>query len=450
MGKYFGTDGIRGIAGSELSCTLAFKAGAAAAFVMGKGLSRKPLFIIGRDTRISGDMITAALTGGLMAGGADVIDMGVLPTPAVAYFTANNEWIDSGVVISASHNPYEHNGIKMFGGAGFKLRDEQENEIEALIDSFDSLTLKTGGDVGVKKLWEGDPAEQYAAHVASCSRQLSSLRILVDCANGAAYKTAPMIFSRLGCKADFIACTPDGVNINTGCGSTHLKLLSEGVVKGGYDLGVAFDGDADRCLMIDENGCEIDGDRIVGALAAYMQDEGKLHGGAVVTVMSNLGLHEFLKSRNIDCHVSAVGDRYVLEEMLSSGCNLGGEQSGHVIMTDYCTTGDGEMTAVQTLSMIEATGMKASSLREVISFFPQVTVNVEVRNDIKKTIGASDEVKAIAEEIRGLFGDSGRILIRPSGTEAKVRVMVEGKDPELVNAMAHKAADVIRSLAQKA
>jgi len=450
MGKYFGTDGIRGIAGSELSCDLSFKAGAASALVLGKALNRKPLFIIGRDTRISGDMITASLCAGLCAGGADVIDLGVLPTPAVAYFTANYDFVDSGVVISASHNPFEHNGIKLFGASGYKLRDEQEAEIEEYIDAFDSLKLKTGAEVGVKKLWQGDAAEEYARHLAGCGRQLDGMRVLIDCANGAASKTAPVIFPLLGCQADFIACTPDGVNINDRCGSTHLGALKEGVKNGNYDIGIAFDGDADRCLMVDENGDEIDGDRIIGALAAYMQDEGRLAGGVVVTVMSNLGLHEFLKSRGISGRVTAVGDRYVLEEMLASGCNIGGEQSGHVIMTDYCTTGDGEMTAVQILSMIKATGMKASVISRIISSFPQVMINVEVRNELKKTIGASDEVKAIEDEIRRLFGDSGRILIRPSGTEAKVRVMVEGKDPEIVNAMAHKAADVIRSLAQKA
>ena len=450
MGKYFGTDGIRGIAGSELNCDLAFRAGAASACVLGRSLERKPLFIIGRDTRISGDMITAALIAGLTSGGADVIDMGVLPTPAIAYFTANNAFVDSGVVISASHNPYEHNGIKLFGASGYKLRDEQENEIEALIDDFGSVALKTGADVGIKKQWQGDPAEEYARHLAGCGRQLDGLRVLIDCANGAASKTAPMIFSLLGCEADFIACTPNGININDGCGSTHLGKLSQAVKDGGYDLGIAFDGDADRCLMIDEHGDEIDGDRIIGALAAYMQDEGKLRGSAVVTVMSNLGLLEFLRDRGITSRITAVGDRYVLEDMLASGSNIGGEQSGHVIMTDYCTTGDGEMTAVQILSMIKTKGMKASDISRIISSFPQIMINVEVRNDLKKTIGASDEVKAIEEEIRSLFGDSGRILIRPSGTEAKVRVMVEGKDKELVTAMAHKAADVIRGLAQKA
>lgn len=450
MGKYFGTDGIRGIAGSELSCSLAFKAGAAAAYVIGRGLTRKPLFIIGRDTRISGDMIAASLTAGLCAGGADVIDMGVLPTPAIAYFTAGNESIDSGVVISASHNPFEHNGIKLFGASGYKLTDEQENEIEAYIDDFASVPLRTGGDVGCKKDWQGDPGEEYARYVASKGCPLQGMRILVDCANGASYITAQKIFKLLHADVDFIACSPDGTNINAGCGSTHLDKLSKLVSAGGYDIGVAFDGDADRCLMVDETGSEIDGDRIIGALSAYMQEQGRLKGGAVVTVMSNLGLHEFLHDRGIETRVTAVGDRYVLEEMLASGCNIGGEQSGHVIMTDFCTTGDGEMTAVQVLSMIKAKGIKASELSRLIASFPQVMINVEVRNDLKKTVGTSAEVKAIEAEIAQLFGESGRILIRPSGTEAKVRVMVEGKDKELVTAMAHKAADVIKSLAQKA
>ena len=450
MGKYFGTDGIRGIAGSELSCDLSFKTGVAAAYVIGRNLDHKPLFVVGRDTRISGDMILSALTAGLTAGGADVIDLGIVPTPAVAYFTANNEWIDSGIVISASHNPFEHNGIKFFGGKGFKLTDEQENVIESYIDDIGKIELKTGDAVGVRKSWQGDPAVQYAEYIASKSENLSGLRLLVDCANGASYKTAKEIFSRLGAQADFIACEPNGVNINAGCGSTHLDKLCAAVKAGNYDAGLAFDGDADRFLMTDEKGNEIDGDKIIGALATYMKNEGKLRGGAVVTVMSNLGLHEYLHSIGIATRVTAVGDRYVLEDMVASNCNVGGEQSGHIIMTDYCTTGDGEMTAVQVLSMLKKQGMKASDIAGLIEQFPQVMINVEVKNEIKKTIGASPEVKAIEEEIRSIFGENGRILIRPSGTEAKVRVMVEGKDKEKVENLAQKAADVIRELAKKA
>lgn len=450
MGKYFGTDGIRGIAGSELSCDLSFKTGVAAAYVIGRNLDHKPLFVVGRDTRISGDMILSALTAGLTAGGADVIDLGIVPTPAVAYFTANNEWIDSGIVISASHNPFEHNGIKFFGGKGFKLTDEQENVIESYIDDIGKIELKTGDAVGVRKSWQGDPAVQYAEYIASKSENLSGLRLLVDCANGASYKTAKEIFSRLGAQADFIACEPNGVNINAGCGSTHLDKLCAAVKAGNYDAGLAFDGDADRFLMTDEKGNEIDGDKIIGALATYMKNEGKLRGGAVVTVMSNLGLHEYLHSIGIATRVTAVGDRYVLEDMVASNCNVGGEQSGHIIMTDYCTTGDGEMTAVQVLSMLKKQGMKASDIAGLIEQFPQVMINVEVKNEIKKTIGASPEVKTIEEEIRSIFGENGRILIRPSGTEAKVRVMVEGKDKEKVETLAQKAADVIRELAKKA
>ena len=450
MGKYFGTDGIRGIAGSELSCELSFKTGVAAAYVIGQELNHKPIFIVGRDTRISGDMLLSSLTAGLTAGGADVIDLGIVPTPAVAYFTANNDWVDSGIVISASHNPFEHNGIKFFGSKGFKLTDEQEAVIEGYIDNIGAIELKTGAAVGVRKHWQGDPAVQYAQYIASKSEDLSGLRLLVDCANGASFKTAREIFSLLGVQADYIACEPDGININDGCGSTHLDKLCAAVKEGNYDAGLAFDGDADRFLMCDEQGNEIDGDKIIGALATYMKNEGKLRSGAVVTVMSNLGLHEYLHGIGIKTRVTGVGDRYVLEDMLASGCNIGGEQSGHIILTDYCTTGDGEMTAVQVLSMLKKQGMKASDITNLIEQFPQVMINVEVKNEIKKTVGASAEVKAIEEEIRAIFGDNGRILIRPSGTEAKVRVMVEGKDKEKVETLAHKVADVIRELAKKA
>lgn len=450
MGKYFGTDGIRGVAGSELSCDLSFKTGLAAAFVIGKDLKRKPLFVVGRDTRISGDMILSALTAGLTAGGADVIDLGILPTPAVAYITANNDEIDSGIVISASHNPYEHNGIKFFGAKGFKLTDEQEAVIERYIDNINAISQKTGKDVGVKKCWQGDPAAQYAQYIASKSENLSGMRLLVDCANGASYETAREIFSLLGADAEFFAIQPDGVNINDGCGSTHLDKLSALVKEGNYDAGIAFDGDADRFLMVDEKGDEVDGDKIIAAVAAYLKDEGKLRGGAVVTVMSNLGFHEYLHNLGVATRVTAVGDRYVLEDMLASGCNIGGEQSGHIILTDYCTTGDGEMTAVQVLSMLKKQGKKASDITNLFESFPQVIINVPVKNEIKKTVGASPEVKAIEEEIRALFGDGGRILIRPSGTEAKVRVMVEGKDADAVKAMAEKAADIIKGLAERA
>ncbi|MBQ7623768.1 MAG: phosphoglucosamine mutase [Clostridia bacterium] len=443
MGKYFGTDGIRGVAGTELTVKLAYDAALATAYVLKKDLGKKPLFIVGRDTRISGDMICAALISGLCAAGADVCDLGVLPTPAIAFFTAGNRDVDAGIVLSASHNPFEHNGIKIFGGDGYKLSDGQEERIEAYIDAPPADAVVDGAAVGVKKEWKGDPAEEYAAFIASKSEDLDGLKIAVDCANGASYKTAKLIFDSLGAECTFINCEPDGVNINDKCGSTHMEGLSELVKRGSFDAGVAFDGDADRCLMTDEKGEYIDGDRMICALAEYLKNTGRLKRGAVVTVMSNLGLHNFLHARGMESRTTAVGDRYVLEEMVKEGFNVGGEQSGHIIMTDYCTTGDGEMTAVQMLSMLKKTGMKASDLSKKIESFAQVMINVEVSNQLKKQVASLPAVKAVEAEIAGLFGKDGRILIRPSGTEPKVRVMVEGSDEEKVRAMAKKAADVI-------
>lgn len=450
MGKYFGTDGIRGIAGSELSCDLSFKAGLAAAYEIGKELGRKPLFVVGRDTRISGDMILASLTAGLTAGGADVIDLGILPTPAVAYITANTDFVDSGIIISASHNPYEHNGIKFVGAKGFKLTDEQEAVIESYIDNISTVPQKTGSEVGVCKLWQGDSVTEYVHHIVSNGENLSGMRLLIDCANGAAYKTAKEIFKSLGAEAEFIACQPDGVNINDGCGSTHLDKLSALVKEGNYDAGIAFDGDADRFLMVDEHGAEVDGDKIIASVANYMKQEGTLRGGAVVSLMSNLAFHEYLHQKGISTRTTAVGDRYVLEDMVASGYNIGGEQSGHIILTDYCTTGDGQMTAVQVLSMLKKQSLKASYITNLFQPFPQVIINVPVKNEIKKTVGTSPEVEAIKKEISAIFGESGRIVIRPSGTEAKVRIMVEGKDAQIVHTMAQKAADTIKELASKA
>ena len=443
MGKYFGTDGIRGVAGTELTVKLSYDAALATAYVLKKDTGKRPFFIVGRDTRRSGDMICSALISGLCAGGADVCDLGVLPTPAIAFFTARTPEVDAGVVISASHNPFEHNGIKIFGGSGYKLSDEQEARIEKYIDEPPVDAVCDGAEVGIKREWKGDPSEEYAAFVASKSEDLDGLKIAVDCANGASFKTAKLIFGSLGADCKFINCEPDGININEKCGSTHMDGLSQLVKKGGFDAGVAFDGDADRCLMVDEKGNFIDGDRMIGALAEYLKNTGRLKKGAVVTVMSNLGLHNFLHAHGMESRVTGVGDRYVLEEMLRGGFNVGGEQSGHIIMTDYCTTGDGEMTAVQILSMLKKTGIKASDISKKIESFAQVMINVEVSNKLKKQVASLPEVKEVEAEIAALFGRDGRILIRPSGTEPKVRVMVEGNDDEKVRLMAEKAAGVI-------
>ncbi len=423
MGKYFGTDGIRGVANTELTPDLAYRTGFALGCQLYTQLQRKPSVRIGRDTRISGTMLEAALTAGLCAAGSDVISLGVLPTPAVARATVTDAKADAGIVISASHNPYEHNGIKIFGSDGYKLTDAQEAAIEAAIDAPPVEQAKTFGEIGQLLPNSSDPAADYCSFVASTVPDgLQGIRVLVDCANGAASATAKEIFARLGAQADFLSCDPNGVNINVDCGSTHLKALQQGVVAGGYPVGVAFDGDADRCLVVDETGAVIDGDHLIGILAADMKQRGTLKQGAVGTILSNLGLHSYLKARGIDIATANVGDRYVLEKMRAEGHNIGGEQSGHVILSDYATTGDGQMTAVHFLRVLLASGKTASQLAGEIETFPQCTINVDVPNKLKYQVADMDCVHAIREKIAGIFGQEGRVIIRPSGTEPKVKV----------------------------
>lgn len=444
MGKYFGTDGIRGVANTELTADLAYRTGFALGCQLYGELQRKPRVLIGRDTRISGTMLESALTAGLCAAGSDVVSLGVLPTPAVARATVTDAAADAGIVISASHNPYEHNGIKIFGGDGYKLTDAQEAAIEAAIDTPPAEQAKTFGEIGQVLPCGSDPLQDYCAFVASTvPGGLQGIRVLVDCANGAASATAQEIFARLGADAQFLFCQPNGVNINVACGSTHLKALQQGVVAGGYGVGVAFDGDADRCLVVDERGEVIDGDHLIGILAADMKKNGRLKNGAVGTILSNLGLHSYLKARGISIATANVGDRYVLEKMRAEGHNIGGEQSGHVILSDYATTGDGEMTAVHFLKVLLASGKTASELAGEIETFPQCTINVDVPNKLKHQVADLDCVHAIREKIAGVFGEDGRVIIRPSGTEPKVRVMVEGREEAAVRAMAKEAADVI-------
>lgn len=445
MGKYFGTDGIRGVANTELDAALAYRAGVAAAYVLTRSLNRRATFYIGRDTRISGDLLECALSAGICAAGADVISLGVLPTPAVAFLTAQHQ-VDAGVVISASHNPFEHNGIKIFGSTGYKLTDEQEAEIERYIDMPPADALRHGGDIGRVTRLEQSAADEYIEHITkSAPSTLSGLRILVDCANGAASTTASAVFSRLQADAEILFDQPNGININDGCGSTHLDRLCAMVSAGGFDLGVAFDGDADRCLLVDETGAPIHGDRVIGMLARELQEHGKLTGGVVATVVSNLGLRVFCESCGMGFAATKVGDRYVLEEMRRTGCNVGGEQSGHVILSDYATTGDGQLTAIHALAMLRRSGKKASELFHTIPIYPQKTINVPVPNAVKATVTELDSVKAVIAQISEVFGARGRILIRPSGTEALVRVMVEGEDMDTVSHWASIAAETIRS-----
>ena len=449
MGKLFGTDGIRGVVNAGLDADLAYKVGLAAAQVLTKEGNHKPLVAIGKDTRISSDLLEGALIAGLCSAGADVLHLGVIPTPAVAWITVDNN-ADAGIVISASHNPFEHNGIKIFNGQGFKLSDALEGEIEDIILSGREVPLKTHGDIGRVIYADQKEREDYIDHLASTvNTDLAGMRILVDCANGASSTTAARLFDRFPeLHTDVINADPDGVNINSGCGSTHLDKLCTMVKAGGYDLGIAFDGDADRCLACDELGNEIDGDQIMAVCGKDLMSRGELPGSAVVaTVMSNLGLHMFCRERGMQLICTDVGDRNVLEKMEECGYVLGGEQSGHMIFRRFATTGDGQLTALQLLALLHASGKKASQLVAGCKRYPQLLVNVAVADKAKKAeIMANAALKAaIAQQEAWLAGD-GRILVRPSGTEALIRVMVEAKDEETAKSCAHELADLIKTL----
>ncbi|MGI5928143.1 phosphoglucosamine mutase [Pseudoflavonifractor sp.] len=449
MGKLFGTDGIRGVVNAGLDATLAYKVGLAAAQVLTREGNHKPLVAIGKDTRISSDLLEGALIAGLCSAGADVLHLGVIPTPAVAWITVDNN-ADAGIVISASHNPFEHNGIKIFNGQGFKLSDALEGEIEDIILSGKEVPLKTNGDIGRVIYADQKEREDYIDHLASTvNTDLAGMRILVDCANGTSSTTAARLFDRFPeLHTDVINADPDGVNINNGCGSTHLDKLCTMVKAGGYDLGIAFDGDADRCLACDELGNEIDGDQIMAVCGQDLMSRGELPGNAVVaTVMSNLGLHVFCRERGMQLLCTDVGDRNVLEKMEECGYVLGGEQSGHMIFRRYATTGDGQLTALQLLALLHRSGKKASELVADCKRYPQLLVNVAVADKAKKAeIMANADLKAaIAQQEARLAGD-GRILVRPSGTEALIRVMVEAKDEETAQSCAHELANLIKTL----
>ena len=447
MGKLFGTDGIRGVVGENLTVDLAFRTGKAIAAVLKEEKGSKPLVTIGKDTRISSDMLESALIAGICAVGGDVMPLGVLPTPAVAYLTVS-KGADAGIVISASHNPYEHNGIKVFNQFGYKLPDATEAKIEEKILSFADIPAATRDEIGVLHHGLRQAKEEYINHLAgTIESDLAGLRVLVDCSNGAASTTAPELFGRFKCYADFIHREPDGININDHCGSTHLESLAEQVVSGKYDIGVAFDGDADRCLMVDEKGHFIDGDKIMAVCGTDMKRRGKLNGNTIVaTVMSNLGLHEFCRNSGIGLVCTSVGDRNVLEKMVECGYRIGGEQSGHMIFTEFATTGDGQLSALQFLQILAASHMPASELVAPCPQYPQVLLNVPVSAErgVKESIMASEALKtAIAREEELLHGE-GRILVRPSGTEALIRVMVEAKTEEIAQQSAEKLVKLIQ------
>lgn len=425
MGKLFGTDGIRGVANETLDARLAYRVGQAAAISLCDDSGTKPTVVIGKDTRISSDMLEGALIAGLTACGCNAIVLGVIPTPAVAYLTVYLH-ADAGIMISASHNPYEHNGIKMFSSEGFKLNDALEEKIESLILQEGELPVKTHGGLG-QTMSGSFAAEYYLDHLASTVDGLEPLRVVIDCANGAASTTARYLFGRFPLEVEYLNDKPNGVNINDHCGSTHLEQLQQTVREGGYDLGLAFDGDADRCLAVDETGTPVDGDRMMAICADAMREKGRLAGdGFVATVMSNIGLHQYCRTHGLRLLCASVGDRNVLELMQKEGMRLGGEQSGHIIFLDYMPTGDGQLAALQFLNILSHSGKKASELAGMIRQYPQLLKNVRVTsNEQKAAIMHAESLQQAIEAAERELGADGRVLIRPSGTEPLIRVMVE-------------------------
>jgi phosphoglucosamine mutase len=439
--RLFGTDGVRGLANGDLTPELALAvAGAAARVLVAHDHTHRPVAVVGRDPRASGEMLEAAVVAGLTSAGADVLRVGVLPTPAVAYLTGAYD-ADLGVVLSASHNPMPDNGIKLFARGGHKLPDEIEAEIEQAVAAGPSLR-PTGELVGRVRDAE-DAAERYLTHLlAAVSQRLDGVHVVVDCAHGAASAVAPELYRRAGARVTAIAAGPDGLNINDGVGSTHLDGLVEAVRREGADLGIAHDGDADRCLAVDGTGALVDGDQILAICALALRESGQLAKDTVVaTVMSNLGFHHAMRGAGIEVLTTAVGDRYVLEALRANGLNLGGEQSGHVVFTDAATTGDGLLTALHVMSRIAVTGESLAGLAGVVRRLPQVLINVPVSD--KAAVAASDGVRAAIAAAEAELGDGGRILLRPSGTEQLVRVMVEAGTQEHADAIAQRLAKVV-------
>ena len=444
MARMFGTDGVRGVAGTELTIELATKLGQAGAYVLTKEKSHKPTIMVGCDTRISGGMLANALMAGICSVGANAIYVGVAPTPAIAYLTRKHK-VDAGVVISASHNPMEFNGIKFFNGEGYKLSDELEDEIEALIkNDMKDIDFPTGAGIG-KIDYRFDIVDEYVEfEKETVPVDLSGLKIVIDCAEGASSYTSVKALKDLGADLIAIHTEPDGTNINADCGSTHMDELKARVVSEKADVGIAFDGDADRMLAVDENGKMVDGDEIMAICGNYLKSKGRLAKDTiVVTVMTNLGFSIMGKEQDINIEKTKVGDRYVLENMKENGYNLGGEQSGHVIFLDDNTTGDGLLSALHLLQVIVDTGKPLSELAKVMEVLPQALVNAKVPNDKTESyMEYSDIAEAIAE-LEKKFAGEGRVLIRPSGTEPLVRVMIEGKDQKVIDEEAHKLAELI-------
>ena len=449
MRRYFGTDGIRRIANTELSPSLVYRVAKAGAYVLSKHSDHTPTILIGRDTRISGTLIESAMVAGFLSYGANVKILGVLPTPGVAYLTKKLK-ADASVVISASHNTYEFNGVKYFSNKGMKIPDELEEEIEEVMDSgklddFSAVNEK----IGVSEI-RTDLLDEYVYFFRKNFEEdfenldTSNFVVAIDTANGATSVVAEKVFTALGIKHYILNNTPNGTNINDNCGSTHLDVLKKYVVENKCNLGIAYDGDGDRCLAVDENGNEIDGDKILAIISNYMKEKGTLKKDTLVaTVMSNLGLNKYAESNGLKLEQTKVGDRYVLEKMLKEGYNLGGEQSGHIILLDYNPTGDGILTSLMLTKIIMEKNITASEACDIIKIYPQVLINAKVSSDKKNDYENDPEIKAKIESLEKEFSGNGRVLIRPSGTEPLVRVMIEGTDMDYISTKAKELADLI-------
>jgi len=444
LGRLFGTDGVRGIANTELNSTLAFKLGKAGAFVLSKE-DKRPVVLIGKDTRISGDMLEDSLSAGVLSMGGNVIKVGILPTPAIAYLVRYFN-ADAGVVISASHNPFEHNGIKFFNSDGFKLDDALEEDIEDIIARDLDISINITGDrLGRVVEAEEDAFSLYTRFLeTTINTDISGMEIAIDCANGAAYKVAEKVFTDLGAKLHIIHNMPDGTNINKNCGSTHPESLQALVTETGSCVGLAFDGDADRLIAVDEFGEVVDGDHTLFICAKMLKTMDSLPGNLVTTtVMSNIGFHKAIESLGLKLDITQVGDRYVLESMLKSGCVIGGEQSGHIIFRNHTTTGDGILSALQLVQAMKLAEMPLSELAKEVVLYPQVLKNAKVKNENKKRFEKDTEIAAAIKVVEDKLHGEGRVLIRPSGTEPLIRVMIEGKKLDEITLLAESLAQLI-------
>lgn len=442
MAKLFGTDGVRGIVNQDLTCELAMKLGISVAHVMKEKMGKKLTFVVGSDTRISKDMLSSLLIGGLLSEGCDVYDVGVLPTPGISYLVSKYA-SDGAFIISASHNPSKYNGIKVLDNNGFKLTEELEEEVEDyLLNNFKYNEVVNDNGVLIKK---ENAIFDYVEHLKSTiNSDISNLKIVVDTANGAAYETADKLFKELNANYTIINNEPDGININENAGSTHIDRLCEKIKKDGYDIGIAYDGDADRCILVDELGEEVDGDFIIAICGKKLKDEGKLIGNTLVgTIMTNLGFIKFCEDNDINFSATKVGDKYVLEEMLKNNYILGGEQSGHVIFKEFANTGDGEITSLQVLEIMASSNKSLSELKKVMHKYPQVMINVNVSKEGKKTYKTNEDIQNKINEITDLMQGDGRIVVRPSGTENLIRVMLEGSDVATITKYCEELANYI-------